>query len=86
MAWYADDNKMSHKNPAVISDIINKVKKHFGYISVVIWNKHTFLGMKKYIKGNILQVDMVKQLEECISMFGEDISTSVSSPATNKLF
>ena len=30
MAWYADDNKMSHKNPAVISDIINIVKEDFG--------------------------------------------------------
>ena len=27
-----------------------------------------------------------EQLEECIEMIGEDISTSVTSPETNKLF
>ena len=48
-------------------------------------NRHTLFGTDTDIKENIIQVDMVKQLEECISMFGEDFSTSVSSPATKKL-
>ena len=46
------------------------------------WNKNTFFGMNIEIKYNIIQVDMVKQLEERIKMFGEDVSTSVSSPET----
>ena len=46
-------------------------------------NNHIFLGMKIDIKDNIIQVDIIKQLEECIEIFGEDVSTSVSSPATN---
>ena len=50
IAWYVDDNKFRHKKPAVISNIINKVKKCFGYLSVVIGNKHTFLDMKIEIK------------------------------------
>ena len=29
ISWYMDDNKLSHKNPAVISDIINKVRNFF---------------------------------------------------------
>ena len=35
IAWYVDDNKLSHKIPAVISNMINKVKKHFGGLSIV---------------------------------------------------
>ena len=42
--------------------------------------------MKIDIKDNIIQVDMGKQLEGCIAMFGEDVSTSVSYPATKKWF
>ena len=58
--WYMNDNKLSHKNPAVISDIINKLQKQFGNLYVVRDNKHTFLGMSIEIKANIIQVDMVK--------------------------
>ena len=36
IVWYVDDNKLSHKNPEVISDIINEVKKSFRELSVVI--------------------------------------------------
>ena len=30
ISWYVDDKNLSHKNPEVISDIINEVRKHFG--------------------------------------------------------
>ena len=59
ISWYMDDNKLSHKNPAVISEIINKVKKRFGDISVVRANKHNSLFVIIGIKGNIIQFDMV---------------------------
>ena len=61
--WYVDGNTSSHKNPAVISIIINKMNKYFGYLSVVRGIKHTFLGMKIDIKDNRIQIDMVKQSE-----------------------
>ena len=68
------------------SDIINEVKKCFEEISVVRENKHTLLGMNIYTKENMIQVDMAKQLEECIGKFDEDVSTLVTSPATKKWF
>ena len=34
----------------------------------------------------MIQVDMVEKLEECIEMFGKDVSKSVTYPATKKLF
>ena len=79
-------NKISHENPAVISDIINKVKKHIVELSILIGNKHTILDMNIEVRDNIIQVDMVKKLKECKTIFVEDISTSVSSPETKKLF
>ena len=57
--WYVDDNTLLHKNPEVISDIINEVKKSFGELSVVKGNNHTFLGMNIEIKYIMTQVDMV---------------------------
>ena len=45
IAWYVGDNKLSHKNPEVVSDIINEVNKHFVELSVVRGNKHTLLGI-----------------------------------------
>ena len=38
------------------------------------------------IKNSTIKVDMVKQMEECRDSFGEDVSTLVTSPATNKFF
>ena len=77
ISWYVDDNKLSHKNSSVLSDIINKVKKHFRYLSFVRGKRNTLFGMKIEIKNNIIQVDMIKQLEDLMSMFGEDVSKSV---------
>ena len=57
-----DDKKLSHKNPEVISYIINEVKKHFGDLSIVRRNKHTFLGTNIEIKDSTIKVDMVEQL------------------------
>ena len=81
-----DDNKLLHKNPEMISDNINEVKKDIGYLSVVKGNKNTFLVMNEQIKDSTIQVDMVEQLEKSIEMFGEEVSTVVTSPAGKKFF
>ena len=46
IAWYVYDNNLLHKNPEVISDIMDGVKKKIVEIYVGRGNKHTFLGMK----------------------------------------
>ena len=58
---------------------MNEAEKNLGEISVVIWNKNTFLGINIEIKYSTIKVDMFEQLEDCIEMFGEDVSTSVTS-------
>ena len=82
IAWYVDDRKMSQETPALILNIINKVKKRFGNLYVVRGNKHTFLGTNIDIKYNIIKFDRVKRLEEYMKMFVEDHSTLVSYPKT----
>ena len=72
------------KNPEVISDIINEVKNCFVELYIVRSNKHTFLRMNVEIKEIMIQVYMVKYLEECIGMFGDDVSTLVTSTETKK--
>ena len=81
---YVDDNKLSHKNPAVISNVIKEIRKLFGDLTVARGKKHTFLGTKIKIKNNITNIDMVKQLMECMPMFGKDVSTPVLSPSTTQ--
>ena len=66
----------------MISDIINEVKKSFGEISVVRGNKRAFLRTNIKIKDNTIQIGIIKNLEECIEMFGEGVSKMVTYPAT----
>ena len=63
IAWYVDDKTLSHINLALISDIINKVKEHFGDLFFLIGNKNIFLDMHIDIKDNIIQFDMVEKFE-----------------------
>ena len=86
IAWYIEDNKLSHKNLKLIQDIINEVKRHFGQLSAVRGNKHTLLGMNIYTKEKTIQVNMFEQLKEYIESFSQDVSALVTSTATKNIF
>ena len=45
IVWYVDDNKVSHKDPEVVTEVIDLMKSHFGDLTVTRGNKHRFLGM-----------------------------------------
>ena len=85
VAWYVDDNKLSHINPEVISDMINEVMNLFGNLSVVRGNNHNVVGMNLDINKSTIQINIVVQSEKRIKPFGEDVSTLVTYTATNKL-
>ena len=57
-----DDNKLSQKNSALISNIIKKIKNHFGYFTVVLGNRDTFLGTNVERKKNVIHIAMIKML------------------------
>ena len=45
MTWYVDDNKLSHKDPAVVTEVLEEISKHIGNLTITRGKKHTFLGM-----------------------------------------
>ena len=46
IAWYVDDNKLSHKDPEVVTDILNKIESKFPGLVITRGKEHTFLGIK----------------------------------------
>ena len=90
IVWYVDDNKVSHKDPKVVTKVIELMKVHFGDLTVTRGNKHRFLGMNITVHPrDKIEIEMKDQLQEAIDMFieieGEDVIEEVTSPATRKL-
>jgi len=50
--WYMDDNKISHVNPCIVSQIVEAIEQHFGMMTIVRGKKHTFLGMEIDFNNN----------------------------------
>ena len=48
IVWYVDDNKLSHVDPNVVTDIMKEIKMHFGYLVISRGDTRDFLVM--YIK------------------------------------
>jgi hypothetical protein len=88
IAWYVDDNKISHVDKDVVTKILDDVKDHFGELVLSRGDKHTLLGMHITMNREKKQVEieMVDQLKEAIKLFGEEVDDRVTSPATKSLF
>ena len=52
IAWYVDDNKISHVDSRVVTGIIKAIEKRFGKMSVTRGKVHVFLGMNIEFIGN----------------------------------
>ena len=86
IAWYVDDNFVSHADSEVVTDILETMKKEFGDIKITRGKKHTFLGINFEFKDDkVLAINMVEQLEETIALFGEEICGNVTSCAAKGL-
>lgn len=42
MEWYVDDNKLSHKDPRVVNEILSEMSNRFGDLTITRGNGHTF--------------------------------------------
>ena len=61
IAFYVDDNKISHKNPEVVKNVISELETHFGKLTVESGNKFNFLGMDINItKERKIEISMKK--------------------------
>jgi len=87
IAWYVDDNKISHIDPGVVTMIINKIEERFGKMTVTRGKEHVFLGMKiRYTNVGTAVVTMKDYLKEAIQESGMDITRVAATPARKNLF
>ena len=87
IVWYVDDNKLSHVDEEVVTDILQKVKSHFGDIVITRGKEHSFLGMDITFTGDgTLEISTKDYVKEAVKQFSEDVSKVVSMPASHGLF
>ena len=87
IAWYVNDNKVSHVDEAVVTDILQKIEQKFGKMTITRGKEHTFLGMKiTFNDDKTVKIIMEEYVQEAISDFKEDITTVATTPANKNLF
>ena len=87
IAWHVDDNKISHADKNVVTEIICELEKHFGSFAVTRGKKHSYLGMNIEISDDKkIAVDMIEEIRKIIPGFSETISGRVTSSATSDLY
>ena len=87
IVFYVDDNKISHVDPDVVSEVLEILKGHFGDLTVTRGNKHNVLGMDlTFSEDKTIKIEMKKMLQETIDMVDDDLNENVSSPATRRIF
>jgi Reverse transcriptase (RNA-dependent DNA polymerase) len=87
IVWYVDDNKISHVNPAVVTDIILKIEERFGKMTVTRGTEHTFLGMFfVFYPDGTVTISMKSYLEEAIAEADTKITKIAATPSKRDLF
>ena len=87
IAWYVDDNKISHKDPNVVTRIIKVIEEEFDTMTVTRGKEHDFLGMHiRYTDDKTAVITMKGYLADAISKSGMEIKSVAPTPATKKLF
>jgi hypothetical protein len=87
IAWFVDDNKISHVEPKVVTEVVEKIEERFGKMTVTRGKKHVFLGMKiDYLENGTAEIDMSDYLREAIHEFPEVINSSAATPARRDMY
>jgi hypothetical protein len=82
-----DDNKISHVNPKIVSDIISKIEERFGKVTVTRGRESVFLGMNFTFNTNsTVSISMKDYLKECITESKLNTARSIVSPIRKDLF
>jgi len=92
VSWHVDDLKISHKDPKVVDEFLEWVKKRYGTVGEVKVNRgkiHDYLGMKLdySVKGQVT-IDMVDYVKSMIESFPQESlsGAGVASPWNENLF
>jgi len=74
ICWHVDDNKISHEDPKVVSEVIRVIHKRFGDTTVHRGRKNNFLGIDMKLKDDgTVELGMDDYITESIDTFGEKI-------------
>jgi hypothetical protein len=88
--WHVDDLKISHVEPQVVEDIIEKLNQRFGKeqeLSVTRGDKHDYLGMTiDYSHPGEVQFTMFDYIDNMLAELPDDMSGTAATPAANYLF
>ena len=86
--WYVGDLKVSHMDTEVVRNILKLIESKFeGELEIKIGKNHVYLGMEiTFAYEGTVEIRMDEYVREAIQAFGEDITTSVNTPATRTLF
>ena len=69
--WYVDDNKLSHVDQNIVTEMLEEIKKHFGELVISRGDKHDFLGMKiKLRKDKLVEISIKKIRKELSNCLG----------------
>jgi hypothetical protein len=88
IAWYVNDNKISHVDDTVVTNIIEKIEVKFGKMTVTRGKHHVFLGMDITFNDNngTVTILMKEYLKEAIPDSGMDATKVAPTPAKKDLF
>ena len=86
IVFYVDNNKISHVDEDVVTNVINDISKHFGELTVSRGKKHDFLGMDIEIKDRKVFISMKNQIAEAIEWGATQSGRKPVTPVTNDLF
>jgi hypothetical protein len=87
ITWYVNDNKISHVDDKVVTQIIKTIEKKFEKMTVTRGKAHVFLGMHITFKEDGTVRNLMKDyIKEVISDFGDNITRNAATPAKKNLF
>ena len=91
IAWYVDDNVMTHKSEKVLKNVFSKICEAFGDMKLNTGDHHEFLGMtiKIHRSDKRIEIGMVDQLLEVIDLYKSKhgkLENRYTSPAGHQLF
>ena len=71
IAFYVDDNKISHEDPEVVTQVIKELSTYFGELKVQRGTKFDILGMTMEFKNKKVYISMVEYLKDAIKTYEE---------------
>ena len=94
LAWYVDDNILSHIEPKVVDQVLAVIESYFPGLVVERGSQLNYLGMEldfftpgKVKIGTVQYLkSMIEELEEELKEYNEDLDRKYSTPAARWIF